>query len=353
MKIGSRNIGLDSPPMIIAEMSGNHNMSLDRAFGIVRASAEAGAHALKLQTYTAATMTLNEKSPDFIVKDKNSPWHGQTLYNLYEQAHTPWDWHEPIKRLAEQLGLIFISTPFDSTALDFLEGLNTQAYKIASFEVTDLELVSKIAATGKPVIMSTGMATLEELELSVDTAKRSGCKDLILLKCTSNYPADPTDSNILTLADMRERFECEVGLSDHTLGIGVAVTAVAHGAVTIEKHLTINRTEGGVDSAFSMEPKEFQELISETYNAWQALGTVKYGPSQQEKKSLQFRRSLYFTKKMMAGDLVTRECVRSIRPGFGLAPKHLQEVLGRTIKEDVFSGMPLSWDLLDLNEDEK
>ena len=347
MQIGKQMVGAMSPPMVIAEMSGNHNQSLDRALEIVAAAAAAGAHALKLQTYTADTMTLNIDAPEFRIEDEQSLWHGKTLYELYEEAHTPWEWHAPIMDRAKELGLICFSTPFDETAVDFLEDLDVPAYKIASFENTDLALIRKVAATGKPILMSTGMASVEELELSVNTVREAGCKNLILLKCTSSYPASPDDSNILTLPDMRERFGCEVGLSDHTLGVGAAVAAVVHGAVVVEKHFTLSRAEGGVDSAFSMEPNEMRQLVEETTRARQSLGSVQYGAGQAEAGSIQFRRSLYITQDIQAGDRLDEQNVRCIRPGLGLAPKHLSEILGRRVNTAVKRGIPVAWKLLE------
>ena len=347
MKIGPHQLGKAHAPMVIAEMSGNHNQSLDRALEIVAAAAAAGAHALKLQTYTADTMTLNIDAPEFRIEDEQSLWHGKTLYELYEEAHTPWEWHAPIMDRAKELGLICFSTPFDETAVDFLEDLDVPAYKIASFENTDLALIRKVAATGKPILMSTGMASVEELELSVNTVREAGCKNLILLKCTSSYPASPEDSNILTLPDMRERFGCEVGLSDHTLGVGAAVAAVVHGAVVVEKHFTLSRAEGGVDSAFSMEPNEMRQLVEETTRARQSLGSVQYGAGQAEAGSIQFRRSLYITQDIQAGDRLDEQNVRCIRPGFGLAPKHLSEILGRRVYTAVKRGTPVAWKLLE------
>jgi len=347
MQIGKQMVGAMSPPMVIAEMSGNHNQSLDRALEIVAAAAAAGAHALKLQTYTADTMTLNIDAPEFRIEDEQSLWHGKTLYELYEEAHTPWEWHAPIMDRAKELGLICFSTPFDETAVDFLEDLDVPAYKIASFENTDLALIRKVAATGKSILMSTGMATVEELELSVNTVREAGCKNLILLKCTSSYPASPEDSNILTLPDMRERFGCEVGLSDHTLGVGAAVAAVVHGAVVVEKHFTLSRAEGGVDSAFSMEPNEMRQLVEETTRARQSLGSVQYGAGQAEAGSIRFRRSLYITQDIQAGDRLDEQNVRCIRPGLGLAPKHLPEILGRRVNTAVKRGTPVAWKLLE------
>ncbi|RQD80972.1 MAG: pseudaminic acid synthase, partial [Methanocalculus sp. MSAO_Arc2] len=298
MKIGDYTISQNNPPFIIAEMSGNHNHSLDRALAIIEAAAETGAHAIKLQTYTADTITLNVSDGEFFINDEKSLWKGQSLYDLYKQAYTPWEWHEPIMKRAEELGMICFSTPFDETAVDFLETLNVPAYKIASFENNHLPLIRKVAATGKPLIISTGMATIAELDEAVRTARDAGCQDLILLKCTSTYPATPENSNILTIPHMRELFNCEVGLSDHTLGIGAAVAAVAHGATVIEKHFTLSRADGGVDSAFSMEPSELKMLVEETERAWQSLGGVVYGSMEAEKRSLMFRRSLYVAEDM-------------------------------------------------------
>ena len=350
MKIGKSTIGPKTPPWMVAEMSGNHNQSLDRALEIVAAAAEAGAHAIKMQTYTADTMTLDLDAPGFRIEDEQSLWHGRTLYELYEEAHTPWEWHAPIMNRAKELGMICFSTPFDETAVDFLEGLGVPAYKIASFENTDVALIRKVAATGKPVLMSTGMATVEELELSVRTAREAGCQNLILLKCTSSYPASPEDSNIRTLPDIREQFDCAVGLSDHTLGVGAAVAAVAHGAVVVEKHFTLSRAEGGVDAEFSMEPDEMRLLVEETTRAWQSLGSVQYGAGQAEAGAIHFRRSLYITQDIQAGDRLNEQNVRCIRPGFGLAPKHLQKVIGLRVKQPISRGTPLAWELLESAE---
>lgn len=345
-KIGQRTVGPDTAPFIIAEMSGNHNQSLDRALELVEAAAKAGAHALKLQTYTADTMTLDCSKPGFVIEDPKSLWVGEQLYQLYQKAHTPWDWHQPIFERARTLGMIPFSTPFDHTAVDFLELLDVDCYKIASFENTDMPLIQKVARTGKPMIISTGMATVAELHRSVTAAREAGCKHLVLLKCTSTYPATPINSNIATIPHMRELFDCQVGLSDHTMGSGVSVASVVLGATVIEKHFTLARADGGVDSTFSLEPEELRQLVVETERAWQAVGTVKYGPSQAEKKSLQFRRSLYITQDLKVGDVLTVQNVRAIRPGFGLPTKHLEDVLGMTLKVDAERGTPLSWTLL-------
>jgi pseudaminic acid synthase len=345
--IQERKIGIHHQPFIIAEMSGNHNQSLGRALEIVEAVAKTGAHALKIQTYTADTMTLDIDQGEFHIADKNSLWQGTSLYKLYEQAYTPWEWHKPIFDRCRELGIIGFSTPFDETAVDFLESLDTPCYKIASFENVDLPLIRKVAATGKPIIISTGMASIAELDEAVCAAREAGCNDLVLLKCTSNYPANPQNSNITTIPHMRGLFNCQVGLSDHTLGVGVAVASVALGATVIEKHFTLSRADGGVDSAFSLEPHEMQELIVETERAWQAIGQIKYGPTEKEKASLQYRRSLYICQDMEQGEEFSKENVRAIRPGFGLSPKHYNIILGKRVKCAVKKGTPVSWELLD------
>ncbi len=346
MKIAHRQVGPGHQPFVIAEMSGNHNQSLERALDIVEAAARAGAHALKLQTYTADTMTLDVAGPDFVINDPKSLWNGRTLYDLYQEAHTPWAWHAPIFARARELGMIPFSTPFDESAVDFLESLDVACYKIASFENTDLPLIRRVAATGKPMIISTGMASMGELDETVRAAREAGCQDLILLKCTSTYPALPTNTNILTIPHMRQLYQCEIGLSDHTMGIGVSVAAVALGATVIEKHFTLNRADGGVDSAFSLEPAEMQALVTETERAWQALGQVSYGATRAEQASLKFRRSLYASRDIAAGEAFTAENVRAIRPGMGLAPKHLDTVLGSRAKGAIARGTALRWDLL-------
>ncbi len=344
--IGDRHIGQGYRPFIIAEMSGNHNRSLERALDIVEAAARAGAHALKLQTYTADTMTIDVNLGNFIINDPGSLWYGRTLYDLYQEAHTPWEWHEPIFNRCKALGLICLSTPFDTSAVDFLETLNTPAYKVASFEITDLPLIERIAATGKPVIMSTGMATAGELDEAVQAARTCGCNDIILLKCTSTYPASPNDSNLRTISHMRTLFNCEVGISDHTVGIGVALAAVAMGATVIEKHFTLSRADGGVDAPFSIEPAELKQLVEETKRAWQSLGRVQYGPTRPECKSLVFRRSIYVTADIDAGTVLTPENMRPIRPAGGLPPKYYQQILGKKVNRSVRKGTPLSWDMI-------
>jgi len=331
---------------VIAEMSGNHNQSLERAFEIVDAAAAAGADAVKLQTYTAETMTLNVSTPGFVIEDDNSLWAGRQLYDLYREAYTPWEWHAPIMQRAAERGLQCFSSPFDETAVDFLETLNVPAYKIASFDCTDLPLIRKVAATGKPLIISTGMASLAEIDEAVCTARNAGCRELILLKCTSTYPATPENSNISTIPHLREAFGCEVGLSDHTMGLGVAVAAVAFGATLIEKHFTLRRADGGVDSSFSLEPSELANLRLESERAWQSLGAVAYGGTRAEEKSRIFRRSLYIAEDMKSGDVLTNENLRIVRPALGLPPKFYELMLGRKIKNDVVAGTPLQWDLL-------
>jgi N-acetylneuraminate synthase len=346
LKIANREIARHRAPFVIAEMSGNHNQSLARALEIVEAAAKSGAHGLKLQTYTPDTMTIDLDERDFHIDDPKSLWAGTSLYKLYGQAYTPWEWHKPIFERARALGLIPFSTPFDDTAVDFLKDLDVPCYKIASFENTDLPLIRKAAATGRPLIISTGMATAADLDETVRAAREAGCRDLVLLKCTSTYPATPENSNIRTIPHMRELFGCEVGLSDHTMGTGAAVAAVALGATVIEKHFTLRRADGGVDSTFSMEPGEMAQLVVETERAWQALGSISYGPLEAEKASIQFRRSLYVVRDMKAGDILTHDNVRAIRPGWGLPTKYLRDVLGRTVKQDVKRGTALHWNML-------
>jgi len=346
MRIGNRTIGQETQPLIIAEMSGNHNQSLERALDIVAAAAKAGAHALKLQTYTADTITLDVHEGEFFINDEQSLWKGNSLHELYKLAYTPWEWHAQIMQRANDLGMLCFSTPFDESAVDFLETLAVPAYKIASFENVHLPLIRKVAATGKPMIISTGMATLAELDDAVRAARKAGCRDLVLLKCTSTYPATPENSNVLTIPHMRELFGCEVGLSDHTMGLGASVAAVAHGATVIEKHFTLRRADGGVDSSFSLEPEELRALVIETERAWQSLGQVSYGSGEAEKKSLVFRRSIYIAQNLKAGDVLTPENLRCVRPGMGLPPKYYDILLGRRVNQDVKKGTPMSWELV-------
>ena len=346
MRIGDRLVGPEARPFVIAEMSGNHNQSLDRALAIVDAAADAGVDALKLQTYSPDTMTIDVDEREFHITDPSSPWAGTSLYRLYGEACTPWDWHAPLFERARARGLVAFSTPFDASAVEFLETLDVPCYKIASFENTDLPLIRRVAATGKPVIISTGMASQAELEETVAAARDAGCRDLVLLKCTSTYPASPENTNLATIPDLRARFGCEIGLSDHTMGTEVAVAAVALGATVIEKHLTLARADGGVDSAFSMEPSEMAQLVTESARAWQALGRVSYGPTEAEKPLLQFRRSLYVVADLKAGDVLTADNVRAIRPGLGLAPKYLEQVLGRRAAVNIRRGTPLGWEIV-------
>jgi N-acetylneuraminate synthase len=346
LKIENRTISIKDEPFIISEMSGNHNQSLERALNIVDAAAICGVHAVKLQTYTADTMTLDIETGEFFIEDKNSLWKCESLYKLYQKAMTPWEWHEPIFNRCREKNIIPFSTPFDVTAVDFLEGLNIMCYKIASFENIDLPLIKKIAQTGKPVIMSTGMATIAELDESVRTLRENGCNDIVLLKCTSTYPATPENTNLRTIPHLRELFNCEIGLSDHSMGIGVSVASIAMGATVIEKHFTLCRADGGVDSAFSMEPAEMRMLVEESKRAWQALGKIHYGISESEKNSIIFRRSLYVCKDIKKGETFTEKNVRSIRPGLGLQPKYLDIVIGKKATEDIKHGTPLNWDLL-------
>jgi pseudaminic acid synthase len=345
-QIASVPVGTAHRPFIIAEMSGNHNQSLERALEIVQSAAEAGAHAIKLQTYTADTITLDIKEAEFVISDEQSIWKGRNLYELYKQAFTPWEWHAPIMRRATELGILCFSSPFDESAVDFLEDLAVPAYKIASFEIVHLPLIRKAAATGKPLIVSTGMATLAEIDDAVSTARSAGCRDLILLKCTSTYPATPENSNVRTIPHLRAIFDCEVGLSDHTMGVGVAVAAVAHGATVIEKHFTLSRADGGVDSTFSLEPAELRALVAETERAWQCLGQVTFGPTQAERASRDFRRSVYVAEDIKTGELLTTMNLRCVRPGMGLPPKYYDILLGRRVNQNVKKGTPMRWDLL-------
>ncbi len=331
-------------PFIIAEMSGNHNQSLERAIAIVAAAASTGANAIKLQTYTAETMTL----PDVLtIEDKTSLWAGMDLYKLYQQAYTPWEWHKPLFEKAQELGMIAFSSPFDETSVDFLETLNVPLYKIASFENTHHPLLKKVAQTGKPVIMSTGVSNLNDVIESVQVLKENGCKDITLLKCTSTYPATPKNTNLLTISLLKQVFpDCVIGLSDHTMGIGVSIASVALGAMVVEKHFTLRRADGGVDSVFSMEPEEMKNLVIETERAYLALGKVQTAIQPIEEKSLIFKRSIYFLRDMEAGEIITGNDVKIIRPGFGLAPKYVDTIIGRTLSKAVKKGTPTSWEVI-------
>ena len=348
IKIGDKLVGPAHPPFIVAELSGNHNQSLERALQIVKAAAQCGADALKIQTYTADTMTLNINGPPFRIEDKNSLWYGNSLHELYEKASTPWQWQEKIFKKCEELGIICFSTPFDATAVDFLEELGNPVYKIASFENADIPLIRKILKTGKPIIMSTGMATLGELEESVEVIKEYGNRNLILLKCTSTYPAEASHTNILTIPNMRTLFDVQVGLSDHTLGTGVAIASVALGASLIEKHFTLSRADGGVDAAFSMEPWEMKLLVEETKRAHQALGQVAYGATEKEKKSMIFKRSLFIVEDLKTGDTLNEKNLKSLRPMVGLPPKYYDILLGRKVTRNIKKGTPVTWDLFNV-----
>ena len=344
--IGNQAVSENRAPLIVAELSGNHNGSLSRALQLVEAAAEAGANAIKIQTYTPDTMTLDICEREFVINDESSPWRGRSLHDLYREAQTPWEWHRPIFGRANALGLVAFSTPFDISAVEFLESLAVPAYKIASFEITDLPLVERVAATGRPVIISTGMATAGEIETAVMTVRRAGNDQVILLKCSSSYPASPSESNLRTIPHMQELFKAHVGLSDHTLGVGAALAAVALGARVIEKHLTLSRADGGVDAAFSLEPAEMALLVKETRSAWESLGHVSYGATGREVRSLRLRRSLYVVDDLRAGDLLTSQNTRRVRPALGLPPAQYELVLGKRVNRDVKRGTPLTWDLI-------
>ena len=346
IKIIDKNIGHNYEPFIIAEMSGNHNRSLERALKIVDAAAEVGVHALKLQTYTADTMTLDICEREFFIADPKSLWKGRSLYDLYKEANTPWEWHQPIFERCAEKGIIAFSSPFDATAVDFLETLNVPCYKIASFENTDLPLIEKVALTGKPVIISTGMASIAEIYEAVSTARKAGCSEIILLKCTSTYPASPKDTNLNTIPHLRQLLNIEVGISDHTLGTGVSIGAVALGATVIEKHFTLDRNDGGVDSVFSMEPAEMKLLCEEARKCWEALGSISYSPTEDEKRSMQYRRTLYVVNDIKEGETFNRNNVRAIRPGRGLPPKFYEAVLGKKVSRSIVKGTPVTWDLV-------
>lgn len=347
ISFGKVQIGLEFPPVVVSELSANHNGSLERALALVDAAADAGVHAVKIQTFTAEMMTLNLRGPGFVIEDESSLWKGRSLYDLYDEAHTPWEWHAPIFARARERGLECISTPFGAEAVEFLEQFDPPAHKIASFELTDLDLISAAARTGRTLILSTGMANVAEIDEAVQRARKDGAGGIVLLKCTSTYPASPANSNVTTIPHMRELFRTEVGLSDHTPGIGVAVGAVMLGATFVEKHFTLSRADGGLDAAFSLEPTELSALVLETERAWQGRGSVRYGASAGERASLQFRRSIYVAQNIRRGERCTRENLRVIRPGYGLEPKHLPAVLGRKAAADIQKGTPLSWDLID------
>ena len=345
MKINGRSIGLDQPPYVIAELSANHNGSLERALNIVRAAKEAGADAVKLQTYRPDTITLDSDRPEFMIH--GGLWDGKRLYDLYQWAHMPWEWHAPLFALGRQLGITIFSSPFDFSAIDLLAELDAPAYKIASFEAIDLPLIRYAAQTGKPLIISTGMANEHEIGAALETAHKHGCGDVALLHCVSGYPAPAEEYHLATIPDMRQRFGVEVGLSDHTLGSATAVAATALGATLLEKHFTLSRADGGPDSAFSMEPEELAQLAQDTRTAWSAIGAPRYSLSASEQHNIQFRRSLYLVKAVKAGERLTADHVRSVRPGLGLPPADYDRVLQSTAHRDMQANTPLSWDDLD------
>lgn len=345
VQIAGRAVGSGEPPYIIAELSGNHNGDIARARAIMDAAKEAGADAVKLQTYTADTLTIDHDGPEFTIE--GGLWHGRTLYELYREAHTPWDWHGPLFEYGKEIGITVLSSPFDGTAVDLLEGLSVPAYKIASFEIVDHGLIERAAATGKPLIMSTGLATRDEIDEAVGVARKGGCRDLILLHCISGYPTPAGDANLRTLPAMAERYGIPVGLSDHTMGTEVAVAAVALGAVIVEKHVTLHREDGGPDAAFSLEPHELARLCQDCRTAWSALGDIRYGPVDADRENLAFRRSLYVVEDVPAGAALTDRNVRSIRPGNGLAPKHLPEVVGRKARIAIARGSALDWSMVE------
>lgn len=344
IKIGGKFIGPGCPPYVVAEMSANHGQSLEVALNIVKAAAEAGVDAIKVQTYLPSSLTMDVKTDDFKIDSKNSLWGGKYLYDLYDEAHMPWEWHKPIFDYAKSLGLNAFSTPFDVASVDFLEEVGAPCYKVASFENNDLELIEYIAKTGKPVFVSTGMATLADIELLVEVLKEFGNGQFVLLKCTSSYPSDARFANLNTIPNMMSTFGCLVGLSDHTKGTAVGVAATALGAVLIEKHFTLRRSDGGPDAEFSMEPDEMKALVEETKLAWRALGQIQYGVNAEESGSVKFKRSLYFCKDLGVGDIITMDNVRVIRPGFGLAPINLETILGLELKKPVRRGAPVTWE---------
>lgn len=341
MKISNKQIGQENEPFIIAEMSGNHNQSIERAFKIIEIAAECGAHAIKLQTYTADTLTINHRGGLFDIKDETSPWANKNLYDLYNEAFTPWEWHEALFECAKRNNIICFSTPFDESAVDFLEKFDSPAYKIASFENIHHPLLRKVASTNKPVIISTGAISLMDLADSVEVLRANNCSDLVLLKCTSNYPASPLNSNLLTIPHMKTLFSCEVGLSDHTMGIGVPCAAVTLGATVIEKHFCLDRSEGGVDSTFSLEPNELKSLVVETKRAWESLGKVHYGILQSEMKSLNFKRSIYAVEDIKEGEQFTKDNIRIIRPGDGIHPRYFDGLIGKIADKNFAKGTPI------------
>lgn len=346
IRIGERLVGDSHPPFVIAEMSGNHNHSLERALEMVEQAAAAGAHALKLQTYTADTITLDSSNNSFRISDPDSLWHGRYLYELYQDAHTPWDWHESLFERSRELGMEAFSSPFDELAVDFLESLDVPAYKIASFENNHVPLLRKVAATGKPVIISTGASTLAEIATAVGVLVDAGCSSIVVLKCTSTYPASPANTNLLTIPNMRETLGCYVGLSDHTMGVGTSVAAVALGARVIEKHFTLNRADGGVDAAFSLEPAELKLLVDECERAFQSLGKICYGFGELESRSRLHKRSIYLQRDITAGEIFTEDNLKIIRPSDGLPCEYWDLVIGKTARRNLDSGSPLTWEKL-------
>ena len=341
ISIDGRKIGTDYAPYIIAEMSANHNGSIENAFKIIEQAKRCGADAVKLQTYTADTITLNSRTPEFMIR--GTLWDGQSLHELYQKAHMPWDWHKPLFDFAREQGITIFSSPFDFSAVDLLESLNAPAYKIASFEMVDLPLIRYVAQTGKPMIISTGMADADEIAEAVATAKSAGCRELVVLHCVSGYPAPAADYNLRTLPDMAARFGTLVGLSDHTLDNTTAVASVVLGACVIEKHFTLDRNGGGADDSFSLEPDGLQALCRDSKTAWQALGRVHYGLKSSEQGNVQFRRSLYFVKDLQKGDTIDETCIRSVRPGFGIAPKHFDELIGKRLTRNVQANTKTDW----------
>lgn len=345
IEIAGRRIAQDEPPYVVAELSANHNGSLETALAIIDAAKAAGADAVKLQTYRPDTITLDCDHEDFRIH--GGPWGGRTLYDLYQEAHMPWDWHAPLFQRAHEIGITIFSSPFDNSAVDFLERLNAPAYKIASFEAVDLPLIKYVAGTGKPMIISTGMAGAGEIREAIAAARDGGCRELAILHCVSGYPAPASDYNLRTLSDMQGKFGVVVGLSDHTLDNATAVASVALGASIIEKHFTLDRGGGGPDASFSLEPAELAELCRDVRTAWSALGRVDYGRKSSEQVNVKFRRSLYFVRDLAAGELITSDAIRSVRPGYGLAPKHLDEVVGRKLARAVKANSPVAWDCLE------
>ncbi len=352
MKIKDISVGSEFPPIIIPEISGNHNQSIENIYKLIDAIKKAGLKFVKLQTYTPDTITLNSSSKDFLVSEKHQLWGGEKLYNLYQKAHTPWNWHKEIFAKCANLGLICFSSPFDETAVKLLEDLKTPLYKVASFEITHIPLLAEIGKTRKPVILSTGMATEKEIYEAINTLLKNGCNKYALLKCTSTYPADPFDSNIATLSDMKKKYNCEVGISDHTPGIGVSIAAVSFGASIIEKHITLDRDNGAVDSFFSLEPYEFKILNIESKRAWQSIGKVKYGPTTNEKESLKHRRSIYVTEDLKKGDVINIENIKIIRPSAGLEPKYFEKIIGIRLIKDIKKNSPLDFSYIEISKDD-